>query len=239
MCVSTSELCSMSSASSDHGSAGRETPCAVLHAVVPGGRPSVRKYGQCASAICRDACGEPTIFDASERLSDGLPRLFCSISVPPAERSKVWCRDTVFHRREQSLQRPSTHRHETTRTWPAGTGQLHFQPVHGRSFKRRIPAVFRRRDPLPSSGRAGSQLWPLRLRHPTQSQCSICLSVADQSPESPARIRVERLASVRKRLLAQWRSVFRAQHVLFGGRKRHPAGWWAAVRRNRCWRTAL
>ena len=95
-------------------------------------------------------------------------------------------RDPVLHRREQSLQRPSTDRDEAARTWPARAGQLHLEPLHGYSLERRIPPVLRRRDSFPFAGRTGPRLWPLRLRHPAQSQCAVCVSVADQSAKSPA-----------------------------------------------------
>jgi len=44
--------------------------------------------------------------------------------IPAADRSTIRRGDAVLHWREQSLQRPPTHRHETARPWPAGIGRL-------------------------------------------------------------------------------------------------------------------
>ena len=64
-----------------------------------------------------------------------------------------------------------------------GTTQLHLEPLHGYRLKRRIPAVLGRRQFCLPSGRLGARLRPLRLRHPAQPQCSICLSIASQGPK--------------------------------------------------------
>ena len=75
-------------------------------------------------------------------------------------------------------------RDEAHGTRPDGTNQLHLEPLHGHSLQRRIPAVLGGRNPFPSPGRLGAGLRSLRLRHPEQSQRSICLSIADQSSET-------------------------------------------------------
>ena len=108
----------------------------------------------------------------------------------------------VLHRREQSLQRPSTDRDEAARPRSARTGQLHLEPLHGYSVERRIPSVLRGRDSFSSAGRVGPRLRSLRLRHPAQSQCAVCVSVADPSSESPIGARAKRLADFRNHVLA-------------------------------------
>ena len=109
----------------------------------------------------------------------------CFAPFPYAQlhRSTIRSRHAIFHRREQSLQRSAIDRDEAHGTRPDGTNQLHLEPLHGHRLKRRIPAVFGRRNSLASPRRPGARLWSLRLRHPEQSQRAICLSIAAQGPK--------------------------------------------------------
>ena len=100
-------------------------------------------------------------------------------------------------------------------------------------------SIFRGRDSLASAGRLGPRLWSLRLRHPAQSQCAVCVSVAGQSAQSFSGLRAQRLADFWNSILAQRSSVLGAEHALFRKRKRHRAGQRAAVRQCRSRRSAI
>ena len=140
--------------------------------------------------------------DASERLPDRLPRMLRAVSLRAIHRSTIRRRDAILHRRKQPLQRIATDRHEASRTRLHGTTELHLEPLHGHRLQRRIPAVFGRRNPFASSGRFSARLRSVRLRHPAQSQCAICLSIADQSPKPLSGLCAERLAGLGNRVLA-------------------------------------
>ena len=108
---------------------------------------------------------------------------FAPFPLRPCHRSEVWSRDPIFHGREQPLQRAANVGDETHGPRPDGTNQLHVQPLHGHSFKRRVPAIFGRRNSVAAAGRSGARLRPLRLRHTAQFQCAICLSASAQGEE--------------------------------------------------------
>ena len=111
--------------------------------------------------------------DASERLSNGVPGLLCAVPLRAADGPEVWSGHPILHRRQQSLPWPATDRHEAPRARFAGAGELHLEPLHGHGLEWRIPAVLRRRGSVSFARRTVSGLWPLRLRHPAQSQRSV------------------------------------------------------------------
>ena len=61
------------------------------------------------------------------------------------------------------------------RARPDGANQLYLEPLHGRGLQWRVPAILVGRNSLATSGRTGAELWPLRLRHPRQSQRAVRL----------------------------------------------------------------
>src|SRR6516225_3451852 len=117
-------------------------------------RAPIREHSQPEGTIRRYAGGEPAVSDASERLSNGLPRLFCAIPLYAAGGSTVWRRHAVLYRREQSLQWPSIDRNEASRSWPPGASQLYLESLPGHGLEWRIPAVLCRRSPVTSTWRA-------------------------------------------------------------------------------------
>src|ERR1039457_3480694 len=99
-------------------------------------------------SVCRHAGSEPALPDASERLSDSVPRLLCAVSLWPAEGPSLWRGYATQHRGEQPLQRLAVDRRQAARSRAAGTGKLHLEPLHGHSLERRLPALLRGRHPL-------------------------------------------------------------------------------------------
>ena len=55
---------------------------------------------------------------------------------------------------------------------PAGTGQLHLEPLHGHGLERRIPAILRRRNSVAAAGRLGRDYGPCDydIRHNLTAQ---------------------------------------------------------------------
>jgi hypothetical protein len=51
--------------------------------------------------------GKPALRDASERLSNGLSRMLCPVSLRTAHRPALWAGNATEHRRQQPLQRPA------------------------------------------------------------------------------------------------------------------------------------
>ena len=118
-----------------------------------------RHHDESARAICRHARREPAVHDAGQRIPDGVPGLFCAVSLWPAPRSAIRRRDAAQHRREQPLQRAADDGREAARPRIAGSGELHLEPLHRHGLERRIPAVlgraeFFRRFPAISTGTA-------------------------------------------------------------------------------------
>ena len=124
----------MPSASCNHSRSRRKTPRALLHGVELWNRTSVRNDGQLAGAVRRHTRGEPAILNPGQWLPDRVQGLFCAIPLPAANRSTIRRCDAILHWCEQSLQRPSTHRHEASRPWLAD-GQVNY------TFSRCMDAV--------------------------------------------------------------------------------------------------
>jgi hypothetical protein len=59
------------------------------------------------------------------------PGMLCAIPLHASARSAIRGGDAVLDRRQQSLQRPSTHGHEAHGARVAGADQLHLEPLHG------------------------------------------------------------------------------------------------------------
>ena len=104
---------------------------------------------------------------------------FAPFPYDAADRSEVWRRDTILHRREQSLPWPSTDRRRSASdtvckgrsTTPGAVAWTRSRMADSCSSP---PARFFLlcRENCPG-------LWPLRLRHPAQSQRAVRVSVAD------------------------------------------------------------
>ena len=76
---------------------------AVLYGVEPRHRASVRSDGERARSIRGHARGQPAVFDASERLSNGVPGLLCAVPLRAAHRPQVWGGNPILYRRQQPL----------------------------------------------------------------------------------------------------------------------------------------
>src|SRR5260370_28397207 len=109
---------------------------------------------------------------------------FCAIYRSPIRGS-----DAIFHGCEQSLQRVANDSNEALWKRLHGTTELHLEPLHGYRLKRRILAVLGGRNPVPSPPKFCTGLRSLRLRHPAQSQRSICLSISSQAPKTASWLR--------------------------------------------------
>ena len=86
--IAAGQSSSVSPARQHHRRAGWQTRGAVLYAMELRRRASDRKHSQPPRAIRGHASAESALSDASERLSDGVPGLLCSIPLPGAERSR-------------------------------------------------------------------------------------------------------------------------------------------------------
>src|ERR1700683_63642 len=101
--------------------------------------------------------------------------------------------------------------------------------MYGRSLQRGISAIRCWRGALTSTGRVGTKLRPVRLRHSAQSDCRVRLRIAAESPKPRPWLCAERLANFWDRVLAQRDSILCAEHTVFGRRKWHRAGRRTAV----------
>ena len=102
------------------------------------------------------------------------------------DRSALRRSNAIEHRREQPLQRPAANGRKAAGARHSSPGQLHLEPLHGHGLKRRIPSIRRGSDSLPAARRTRPPIRPLRLRRSAQLHGAVCLSIADQSPQSTA-----------------------------------------------------
>ena len=239
-CASRWQIRDLSSAGRDDRGPRRQTPRALFHGVESGHRASIRNHCKRAGPIRRHPRREPALPDASERIPDGLSGLLCAIPLPASRRDPRFGAVTQFSTGANShyngLQLTAD---EAAQSRPARSDQLHLEPLHGHGFEWRISAIFRRRNSVAAARRTRARLRPLRLRHPPQPQRAVRLSIADESAEPHSGLCAERLAGLRHRVLAQRRSVFRAEHAIFGERKWNRARQRAAVRECGSGRAAL
>ena len=87
--VGTGQSQLLPSAHFDHRGSGRQTPCALLHAVELRDRASNRQRAQSASSVCRHARRQPALRDAGERLSDRLRGLLRAVPIRAAAKIRA------------------------------------------------------------------------------------------------------------------------------------------------------
>ena len=194
---------------------------------------------QLARAIRRHARREPALSDAGERLSDGLRRLLRAVPVPAARPTRASAPSRNFPPARTATTTacsspPRNAWHTACRarsTTPSAAAWTRFPTAAScnsppEASSRRCPATLAR-DYGPCD---------YDIRHNLTAQYVYQLPVKATQPRS--RLRAQRLAGLRHRLLAQRNSILRPEHALLSQRQRHRAGQRTAIRQRRSRRAA-
>ena len=139
-----------------HCRARWKTPRAIFHGMELRARAPDRQHHPSPRPIRRNPRRQPALHHASERLPDGVPGLLRAVSLHhPA--------DPRFAAVTQLSTGANSHYNglQTTAEKRLGHGlqvqvELHLEPLHRHSLKRRISAVFRRRNSIADS----PETWP-------------------------------------------------------------------------------